>query len=166
MAEVVLNHSELAKKLEALKAQGKKVVFTNGCFDLLHVGHVRYLRGAKALGDVLVLAVNSDDSVRRLKGKERPLLTLEDRLGILSAFEMVDFVTAFEEDTVTPLLLKLKPNIQAKGTDYTTDSIPEKDTMASFGGQVAVVGDPKDHASKNLIKEIVEKYGPLPAKGS
>jgi D-glycero-beta-D-manno-heptose 1-phosphate adenylyltransferase len=166
MAEVVLNHSELAKKLETLKAQGKKVVFTNGCFDLLHVGHVRYLRGAKALGDVLVLAVNSDDSVRRLKGKERPLLTLEDRLGILSAFEMVDFVTAFEEDTVTPLLLKLKPNIQAKGTDYTTDSIPEKDTMASFGGQVAVVGDPKDHASKNLIKEIVEKYGPLSAKGS
>ena len=159
MAQVILNYDELAKKLEALKAQGKKIVFTNGCFDMLHVGHVRYLRGAKALGDVLVLAINSDDSIRRLKGKERPLLPLEDRLGILSAFEMVDFVTPFEDDTVTPLLLKLKPHIQAKGTDYTTESIPEKDTMASFGGKVAVVGDPKDHASKNLIKEILEKYG-------
>jgi rfaE bifunctional protein nucleotidyltransferase chain/domain len=159
MAQVVLDHDELSKKLEALKAQGKKIVFTNGCFDMLHVGHVRYLRGAKELGDVLVLAVNSDDSIRRLKGKERPLLTLEDRLGILSEFEMVDFVTAFEDDTVTPLLLKLKPNIQAKGTDYTPDTVPEKDTMASFGGKVAVVGDPKDHASKNLIKEILEKYG-------
>lgn len=160
MAQVVLDHGELAKKLEDLKAQGKKIVFVNGCFDILHVGHVRYLRGAKALGDVLVLAVNSDESVRRLKGKERPLLPLVDRLGILSAFEMIDFVTAFEEDTVTPTLLKLKPHIQAKGTDYTTDSIPERDTMASFGGTVAVVGDPKDHASKNLIKEILEKYGP------
>lgn len=164
MGQVVLDHAELSKKLEALKSQGKKIVFTNGCFDILHVGHVRYLRGAKALGDVLVLAVNSDESVRRLKGKERPLLALTDRLGILSAFEMVDFVTAFEEDTVTPLLLKLKPHIQAKGTDYTPDTVPEKDTVASFGGKVAVVGDPKDHASKNLIKEILEKYGPLSPK--
>jgi rfaE bifunctional protein nucleotidyltransferase chain/domain len=161
MAEVVLKHEELAKKIEALKAQGKKVVFTNGCFDLLHVGHVRYLRGAKALGDILVLAINSDDSIRRLKGKERPLLPLEDRLGILSAFEMIDFVTPFEDDTVTPLLLKLKPHIHAKGTDYTPDTVPEKATMDSLGGQVAVVGDPKDHASKNLIQEILRKYGPL-----
>ena len=164
MAEIILDQTELAKKVRILRDSGKKVVFTNGCFDILHVGHVRYLRGAKALGDVLVLAVNSDESVRRLKGPSRPLLPLEDRLGILSAFEMVDFVTAFEEDTVTPLLLKIKPDIQAKGTDYTPDSIPEKDTMASFGGKVAVVGDPKDHASKNLIQEIVGKYGPLPAK--
>jgi D-glycero-beta-D-manno-heptose 1-phosphate adenylyltransferase len=166
MAEVILDHDQLAKKLGALKAQGKTIVFTNGCFDLLHVGHVRYLRGAKALGDILVLALNSDDSIRRLKGKERPLLPLKDRLGILSAFEMVDFVTAFEEDTVTPLLLKLKPNIHAKGTDYTPETVPEKDTVASYGGKVAVVGDPKDHASKNLIQEIVSKYGPISAQGS
>ena len=159
MAQVILNHDELAKRLEALRGQGKRIVFTNGCFDLLHVGHVRYLRGAKALGDVLVLAVNSDDSIRRLKGEQRPLLPLEDRLGILSAFEMVDFVTAFEEDTVTTLLLKLKPDIHAKGTDYTVDTVPEKDTVASYGGKVAVVGDPKDHASKNLISEILKKYG-------
>jgi rfaE bifunctional protein nucleotidyltransferase chain/domain len=162
MAQVILNHNELAKKIEELKKQGKKVIFANGCFDLLHVGHVRYLRGAKALGDVLVLAINSDASVRRLKGRERPLLSLEDRLGILSAFEMIDFVTAFEDDTVSPLLLKLKPNVQVKGTDYTPDTIPEKDTVASFGGEVAVVGDPKDHASKNLIQEILRKYGPVP----
>jgi rfaE bifunctional protein nucleotidyltransferase chain/domain len=162
MAQVILNHDELAKKIDELKKQGKKVIFANGCFDLLHVGHVRYLRGAKALGDVLVLAINSDASVRRLKGPERPLLPLEDRLGVLAAFEMVDYITAFEEDTVSPLLLKLKPNVQVKGTDYTPDSIPEKDTVASFGGQVAVVGDPKDHASKNLIQEILRKYGPQP----
>jgi len=162
MAQVILNHDELAKKIDELKKQGKKVIFANGCFDLLHVGHIRYLRGAKALGDVLVLAINNDASVRRLKGPERPLLPLEDRLGILSAFEMIDFVTAFEEDTVSPLLLKLKPNVQVKGTDYTPDTIPEKDTVASFGGEVAVVGDPKDHASKNLIQEILRKYGPLP----
>jgi rfaE bifunctional protein nucleotidyltransferase chain/domain len=162
MAQVVLNHDELSKKVQALKAQGKTVVFANGCFDLLHVGHVRYLRGAKALGDVLVLALNSDDSIRRLKGKERPLLPLADRLGILSAFEMVDFVTAFEDDTVTPLLLKLRPDIHAKGTDYTPDTVPEKATMDSIGGRVAVVGDPKDHASKNLIQEILKKYGAKP----
>lgn len=161
MAEIILDHAQLAAKVQALQAQGEKVVFANGCFDLLHVGHVRYLRGARALGDVLVLAVNSDGSVRRLKGPARPLLPLEDRLGILAAFEMVDFVTAFEEDTVAPLLLKLKPDLQAKGTDYTPETIPEKDTVASYGGRVAVAGDRKDHASKNLIQEIVEKYGPL-----
>jgi rfaE bifunctional protein nucleotidyltransferase chain/domain len=162
MARVILDHNELAQKIDELKKQGKKIIFANGCFDLLHVGHVRYLRGAKALGDVLVLAINSDASVCRLKGPERPLLPLEDRLGILGAFEMIDYVTAFDDDTVSPLLLKLKPSVQVKGTDYTTDTIPEKDTVASFGGQVAVVGDPKDHASKNLIQEILRKYGPLP----
>ncbi len=159
MTEVFLNHDALAEKIQGLKSRGKKIVFANGCFDLLHVGHVRYLRGAKALGDVLVLALNSDDSVRRLKGKERPLLPLEDRLGILSAFEMVDYITVFNDDTVTPLLLKLKPDIHAKGTDYTPETVPEKDTVASYGGIVAVVGDPKDHASRNLIKEILSKYG-------
>jgi rfaE bifunctional protein nucleotidyltransferase chain/domain len=124
------------------------------------VGHVRYLRGAKALGDVLVLAINTDESIRRIKGNKRPLMSLEDRLGILSAFEMVDIVTAFDEDTARPILLELKPDIQAKGTDYTTESIPEKDVVASYGGHVAVVGDPKDHSSRDLIGEIVKRYGP------
>jgi D-beta-D-heptose 7-phosphate kinase/D-beta-D-heptose 1-phosphate adenosyltransferase len=160
MAEVILDRDVLARRVKELQAQGRTVVFTNGCFDLLHVGHVRYLRGAKALGDVLVLALNTDESIRRLKGSKRPLMSLEDRLGILSAFEMVDIVTAFDEDTAMPILLELKPDIQAKGTDYTTESIPEKDVVASYGGRVAVVGDPKDHSSRDLIGEIVKRYGP------
>lgn len=160
MAEVILDREVLARRVKELQAQGKTVVFTNGCFDLLHVGHVRYLRGAKALGDVLVLAINTDESIRRIKGNKRPLMSLEDRLGILSAFEMVDIVTAFDEDTAMPILMALKPDIQAKGTDYTTESIPEKDVVASYGGHVAVVGDPKDHSSRNLIGEIVKRYGP------
>ncbi len=164
MVEAVLNHDVLAEKIRLLKTQGKRIVFTNGCFDLLHVGHVRYLRGAKALGDALVLALNSDDSVRRLKGPERPLLPLEDRLGILSAFEMVDYITVFNDDTVTPLLLKLKPDIHAKGTDYTPDTVPEKETVASYGGKVAVVGDPKDHASRDLIQDILKKFGSAQAR--
>jgi len=159
MAEVILDRSVLAERVKALQAQGKKVVFTNGCFDLLHVGHVRYLRGAKALGDVLILALNTDESIRRLKGPQRPLMSLEDRLGVLSAFEMVDLVTAFDEDTAVPILTALKPDIQAKGTDYTTESIPEKDAVAAFGGEVAVVGDPKDHSSRDLIGEIIKRYG-------
>jgi len=158
MGEIILDHGELSRKLDSLRSKGKKIVFTNGCFDLLHVGHVRYLEGAKALGNVLVLALNSDESVRRLKGKERPFLPLTDRLGVLSAFKAVDFVTSFDEDNVSALLLKLKPDIHAKGTDYTPETVPEKDTVASFGGKVAVVGDPKDHASKNLIQEILRKY--------
>ena len=158
MAEIVLNHNELSEKLESLKVLGKRTVLANGCFDLLHVGHARYLEGAKALGDVLVLALNSDESVRRLKGKARPLLPLEDRLGILSAFKAVDFVTAFDDDTVAPLILKLKPHVHAKGTDYTPDTVPERDTVAAAGGKVAVVGDPKNHASKDLIQEILRKY--------
>jgi rfaE bifunctional protein nucleotidyltransferase chain/domain len=160
MAEVILDREVLVQRVKELQAQGKTVVFTNGCFDLLHVGHVRYLRGAKALGDVLVLAINTDESIRRIKGNKRPLMSLEDRLGILSAFEMVDIVTAFDEDTARPILLELKPDIQAKGTDYTTESIPEKDVVASYGGHVAVVGDPKDHSSRDLIGEIVKRYGP------
>ncbi len=155
-----MDRKVLAGKIRALQAKGEKIVFANGCFDLLHVGHVRYLRGAKTLGDKLVLALNTDESIRRLKGPQRPLMSLEDRLGVLSQFEMIDFVTAFEEDTATPLLLALKPDIQAKGTDYTPDNVPEKDTVASYGGRVAVVGDPKDHSSKDLIKEILSRYGP------
>jgi rfaE bifunctional protein nucleotidyltransferase chain/domain len=160
MAEVILDRSVLALRVKALQQQGKTVVFTNGCFDLLHVGHVRYLRGARALGDVLVLALNTDESIRRLKGPQRPLMGLEDRLGVLSAFEMVDIVTAFDEDTAMPILMALRPDIQAKGTDYTPDTVPEKDVVASYGGRVAVVGDPKDHSSRDLIGEIIKRYGP------
>jgi rfaE bifunctional protein nucleotidyltransferase chain/domain len=158
MAEVVLNQNELSKKFEVLKAQGKRIILADGCFDLLHVGHVRYLRAAKALGDALVLALNSDESVKRVKGSGRPFLPLEDRLGVLSAFEMVDFVTAFNDDTVEPLLFLLKPQIYAKRLDN-----PIKGDT-SFGGQVVVVKEGTDHTVDRLIQEILRKYGSLPTK--
>jgi rfaE bifunctional protein nucleotidyltransferase chain/domain len=152
MAEKILDYSELSKRIETLKSQGKKVVLADGCFDLLHVGHVRYLRAAKALGDILVLALNSDESVKRVKGEGRPLLPLEDRLGVLSAFEMVDFLTSFKEDTVEQLLLQLKPQIYAKRS---AGQAPGK----NFEGQVFNVQEGKDHTADKLIQEILRKYG-------
>jgi rfaE bifunctional protein nucleotidyltransferase chain/domain len=160
VAEIVLDRGELSRRVRAHQAAGRKVVLANGCFDLLHVGHVRYLEAARAEGDVLVLALNSDASVRRRKGPERPLLPLEDRLAILSAFRMVDLLTSFDEDDVAPLLLALRPDVHAKGTDYTVDTVPERDAAASCGGRVAVVGDPKDHASQDLIREILRRFNP------
>jgi rfaE bifunctional protein nucleotidyltransferase chain/domain len=157
MAEIVLEKSKLSGKLEGLRAQGKKIVFADGCFDLLHVGHVRYLRAAKALGDVLVLALNSDESVKMEKGPGRPLLPLEDRLGVLAAFEMIDFLTSFEGnlETLFPLL---KPDVYAKRSGHSTKSEP------SFAGQVILVKEGTEHTSDQLIREILRKYGPLPAK--
>lgn len=151
MAEIVLNHEELSKRIDALKARGKKIVLANGCFDLLNVGHARYLSAAKALGDVLVLALSSDDSVKRLKGPQRPLLPLQDRLGILSAFKMVDFVTAFEGDTAG-LLSKLKPHLYAQRAGGAAQK------GAFFGGQVAPVGEGEEH-EEGLIQEILRKFG-------
>ena len=126
----------------------------NGCFDVLHVGHVRYLEGAKALGDLLIVGVNSDEQTRRLKGAGRPLLPQEQRAEIISSIEAVDFVTIFDEPTVEQLLLAVKPDGHAKGTDYTEDSVPERDVVRSFGGRVAIVGDPKDHSSSQMIERF------------
>lgn len=151
MAEKVLDRRELAGKIEGLKARGRKIVLADGCFDLLHVGHVRYLRAAKAMGDVLVLALNSDASVKRLKGEGRPLLPLEDRLGVLSAFEMVDFVTSFDEDTAGPLLAELKPHVHA-----CRSAAPP---AASFGGETLVVKEGTGFTTDKLIGEILRKYG-------
>ncbi len=158
MAEVVLNPNELSEKLGALKAQGKKIVMADGCFDLLHVGHVRYLRAAKGLGDVLVLAINSDESVKRIKGSGRPFLPLEDRLGILALFEMVDFVTSFKENSVDSLLGLLQPRVYANrfGNSIKAES--------SFGGQVVTIKEGADHSVDKLIQEILGKYGPLSPK--
>lgn len=164
MAQVILDRQELAKKLEVLKAQGKRVVLAHGCFDLLTVGHVRYLREAKALGDVLVLALNSDGSVKRLKGEGRPLLPLEDRLGILSAFEMVDLVTSFDDESLVPLLSDLKPRILVKGRDGIRESVSETAALASYGGQEVPGGDPSGRSSDNLIQEILRKYAPAQGK--
>src|SRR5258706_11768684 len=138
--------------------KGARVVLANGCFDLLHAGHVRYLEAAKELGDLLIVGINSDEQTHRLKGEGRPLVPEAQRAEIISALEVVDFVTIFSEPTVTELLLALKPDIHAKGTDYTEDSVPERDVVRSFGGRVAIVGDPKNHSSSQIIGELGEGF--------
>ena len=150
----IVARSDLITIVEAERSEGKKIVFANGCFDVLHVGHVRYLEAAKALGDLLIVGINSDQQTRRLKGAGRPLLPQEQRAEIISSIEAVDFVTIFKEPTVEQLLLALKPDIHAKGTDYTEDSVPERDVVRSFGGRVAIVGDPKDHSSSRIIEKL------------
>lgn len=141
---------ELSAEVEREKAKGKRVVFANGCFDILHAGHVRYLREAKSLGDFLIVAVNNDASARSLKGDGRPYTPEDERLEILSCLEPIDRVILFEEDTVSNLLLTLRPHVHAKGTDYTADTVPERDTVKSYGGEVAICGDPKDHSSTDI----------------
>jgi rfaE bifunctional protein nucleotidyltransferase chain/domain len=149
---------KLARIIARLKKQGKKVVFANGCFDLLHVGHIRFLKGAKAKGDVLVLGLNSDSSVRKLKGKGRPLVNQRERAEILSEFEFIDYLVIFNELTVDKTLKTLLPTYHAKGTDYTVNTVPERAMAKELGIKIAIVGDPKDHSTKDLIKTIVEKY--------
>lgn len=142
----------------ALKASGKIVVLANGCFDLLHVGHIRYLQGARELGDALVVGLNSDESVRRLKGPQRPLMPEGERAEILSALECVDHIVIFQEPTVEALLLALKPDVHCKGTDYTEESVPEREIVRSYGGRVAIAGDPKDHSTRDLIQAILSQH--------
>ena len=150
----ILDRSELVVRVTAARTNGLRIVFANGCFDVLHVGHVRYLEAARALGDLLIVGVNSDDQARRLKGAGRPLVPQDQRAEIISAIEAVDLVTIFSEPTVTELLLALKPDIHAKGTDYTEESVPERDVVRSYGGRVAIVGDPKDHSSSEMIEKL------------
>jgi len=143
----------LLEELPALVA-GRKVVLANGCFDILHVGHVRYLEGARKLGDVLVVAINSDRSVRALKGDDRPILSENERVALVSALRCVDHVVVFDESDVTRVLDVLKPSVHAKGTDYTEDSVPERDVVRSYGGRVAIVGDPKDHSTSAVLARL------------
>ncbi len=152
--ERIVDRSKLIKIAQAERGYGQRIVFANGCFDVLHVGHVRYLEAAKALGDLLIVGINSDEQTRRLKGEGRPLIPQDQRAEIISSIEAVDLVTIFDEPTVTELLLALKPDIHAKGTDYTEESVPERDVVRSFGGRVAIVGDPKDHSSSQMIERI------------
>ncbi len=140
--------------VEEARASGRTVALANGCFDLLHVGHVRYLAGARAEADVLVVGVNGDASVRRLKGEGRPLLQAADRALLVAALRSVDRVVVFEEDTVERLLLTLRPDVHCKGTDYTADTVPEREVVRSYGGRVAIVGDPKDHDTRKLIERL------------
>jgi rfaE bifunctional protein nucleotidyltransferase chain/domain len=143
----------------AARAAGRRVVLANGCFDLLHVGHVRYLEGARALGDLLIVGVNSDASVRRLKGAGRPLMPAEERAEILAALRVVDHVVLFDDDTVERLVARLRPAVHAKGTDYTTDSVPERAAVVAAGGRVAITGDAKSHSTRDVIAEIVARFG-------
>jgi rfaE bifunctional protein nucleotidyltransferase chain/domain len=145
---------EAARLAERLRAEGKRIVLANGCFDVLHVGHVRYLEGARAEADVLVVGVNGDASVRRLKGEGRPVLTADDRALLVGALRAVDHVVVFEEDDVSRLLLALRPDVHCKGTDYTADTVPEREVVRSYGGRVAIVGDPKRHDTRVLLARI------------
>jgi len=150
--------SELKPLLVFAKRHGRTVVFANGCFDLIHVGHVRYMQSAKARGDILILALNSDASVRAIKGQGRPLQSEAARAEIVGSMECVDYVLIFDDPTVDQLLDELRPDIHAKGTDYTAESVPERETVRSYGGRVAIVGDLKTHSTRDLIKEIVAKF--------
>ena len=152
---MVLTLPELRKRIAELKARVKKIAFANGHFDLLHVGHLRYLRAARAEGDVLVVAINDDASVARLKGPGRPLVPAAERAELLAALEPVDFVVIFEGDSPAPLLADLQPDVHCKGTDYgTPERVPEYEVVRAYGGRTALVGDPKDHATSDLIARI------------
>lgn len=150
----ILNREELLARVDAARANGAKIVLANGCFDVLHVGHVRYLAGARELGDVLVVGINSDEQVVQLKGQGRPILPAEERAEIVASLESVTYVTIFDEPTVTELLLALKPDVHTKGTDYTEETVPERAVVRSYGGRVAIVGDPKDHSTSAILTRL------------
>ena len=153
-APVILDRDELVARVSAARRKGLRVVLANGCFDVLHAGHVRYLKGARMQGDVLVVALNSDAQVAILKGAGRPVMPQAERAELIASIEAVDFVTIFDEPTVTELLMALKPDVHAKGTDYTEETVPERDVVRSYGGRVAIVGDPKDHSTSEILEKI------------
>ena len=150
----ILTEDELAAAVRAERAEGRTIAFANGCFDVLHVGHVRYLADAKAQADRLVVAINDDDSVRRLKGIGRPILAAADRAELVGELESVDYVVLFSDPDVNRLLRLLKPDVHCKGTDYTPETVPERDTVLAYGGRIAIVGDPKDHSTRDLLSRI------------
>jgi rfaE bifunctional protein nucleotidyltransferase chain/domain len=145
---------EIEDRLRGARGAGRTVALANGCFDVLHVGHVRYLAGAKAEADVLVVGVNGDASVRRLKGPGRPLVPEDDRALMVAALSSVDHVVVFPEDDVGALLLALRPDVHCKGTDYAPETVPERDVVRSYGGRVAIVGDRKDHDTRRLVEKV------------
>jgi len=157
VSEKILSREQLLRQVAEWRRAGESIIFANGCFDLLHVGHVRYLRAAKALGGKLVVGINADSSVRQLKGQGRPLMPEDERAEILAALEVVDAVTVFPETDVSALLRAVRPDVQAKGTDYTADTVPERQVAIDCGGRVAIVGDPKDHSATELVRRLREK---------
>ena len=154
----VLSRAELAERVARNRAKGLTHAFANGCFDLLHAGHVRYLQAAAREADRLIVAINDDASVRGLKGPNRPILSAADRAELLAAVRDVDYVVIFSEPDVTPLLTLLQPEVHCKGTDYTPDTVPERETVRAYGGRVAIVGDPKDHSTRDLLARIRESH--------
>ena len=150
----VLSESELIAAVAEDRAAGRTIAFANGCFDLIHVGHVRYLQGAAEEGDRLIVAVNDDESVKRLKGPGRPAMPASERAEIIAALAVVDYVVTFADETVDRLLGRIKPDVHCKGTDYTVDTVPERAVVQAYGGRTAIVGDPKTHASRDLAKKI------------
>jgi rfaE bifunctional protein nucleotidyltransferase chain/domain len=165
----ILSRDALVAKVAGDRASGLTVAFANGCFDLLHVGHTRYLQAAAAEGDRLVVAINDDESVRSLKGKSanddegrpsRPVLAAADRAELVAALRCVDYVVMFPETTVGPLLSTLTPDVHCKGTDYASETVPERDIVNGYGGRIAIVGDPKDHSTGDLLARISGQSGP------
>ena len=154
MSGEVVGEEELVKRIKADREAGRTIAFANGCFDVLHVGHVRYLAGAAAQADRLVVAVNDDASVKGLKGAGRPVLSAAERAEIVAALDGVDYVFTFADPDVNRLLELLRPDVHCKGTDYTVDTVPERHTVLGYGGRVAIVGDPKDHSTRDLISRI------------
>jgi rfaE bifunctional protein nucleotidyltransferase chain/domain len=150
---VIIDREQLVRRVAGDRREGRSIAFANGIFDLLHVGHVRYLQAAAAEADRLVVAIN-DDGVAALKGPGRPILPAADRAELVAALRGVDYVVVFPEPTVTPLLTLLRPDVHCKGTDYTADSVPERDTVRAYGGRIAIVGDPKDHSTRDLVARI------------
>jgi rfaE bifunctional protein nucleotidyltransferase chain/domain len=155
----VADHAALEREVAAARAAGKRVVFTNGGFEILHVGHIRSLEDARSRGDLLVVAVNSDASVRRNKGAGRPVVPDRERAEVLCALACVDLVTVFDTPTVDPLLRLLRPAVHAKGRDYTAETVPERETAREVGAAIAIVGDPKDHATTDILRRIREAGG-------
>jgi D-glycero-beta-D-manno-heptose 1-phosphate adenylyltransferase len=150
----VVSEEELVACVAIERAEGRTVAFANGCFDVLHVGHTRYLAGAAAEADRLVVAVNDDRSVRNLKGDDRPILNAPDRAEMVAALDGVDYVVTFADPDVNRLLRLVRPDVHCKGTDYTVDSVPERHTVMAYGGRIAIVGDPKDHSTRDLLARI------------
>jgi rfaE bifunctional protein nucleotidyltransferase chain/domain len=150
----VVSRAQLAEHVRHARAEGRTIALANGCFDLLHVGHIRYLESAAREADILVVALNDDESVRKLKGEGRPILSANDRAELVAALRCVDHVVIFSEPTVGPLLTELRPDVHCKGTDYTVESVPERDIVCGYGGRTAIVGDPKDHSTRDLLSRL------------
>jgi D-glycero-beta-D-manno-heptose 1-phosphate adenylyltransferase len=153
----IISRAEVSALGDRLRREGRRITFANGCFDLLHVGHVRFLRGAAEQEGVLVVGVNGDRAVSTLKGTGRPLLPAEARAELVAALESVNYVVIFEELTAEGVLRELRPNVQCKGTDYTPETVPEREVVKSWGGAIRIVGDSKKHSTRDIIKQIIER---------